>query len=262
MRLIDDAVDEGFLCRPVTERAQQRRTMLASIDKWLGQCLGEIEEGPLPPQVRYALRATAHCSDLGETPWTGLADAMRSDVREQPMLEWNDFLTYATGATVAPATIFIYLLGAKPDAAGFYWDLPEPPSHYAADLGIFCYLVHILRDLAKDAERSERLVTVPRSLIRHAGLEKADLREAILSRDPRVGTLAADLRQRASLHLDAGRGVLSALKAFIGPREHLALTGLIGIYQSLFDRFSADYFAGMADAPALEQALRKTLLPR
>lgn len=261
MRLIDDAVDDGFLCRPVADREHERGAMLADIDNWQGQCLGETEEGPLPEPVFRALQTTAHCSDLGETPWTGLADAMRCDVREQPMPDWEDFLGYAAGATVAPATIFIYLLGAKPAERGFSWDLPEPPVHYAADLGIFCYLVHILRDLAKDAERSERLVTVPDSLIEHAGLQKAGLTDAIRSRDPRVGALAADLRQRASSHLEAGRIALRALNPLIGRREQLALSGLIGIYETLFDRFSADYFAGMADAPALELALRKKLLP-
>lgn len=261
MRLIDDAVDDDFLRLPAGDRTRERNAMLADIDRWQGQCLGDTEEGPLPVQVYRALRKTAQCSDLGETPWTGLADAMRRDVREQPMPDWEDFLAYAAGATVAPATIFIYLLGAKPGATGFSWKLPEPPVHYAADLGIFCYLVHILRDLAKDAERSERLVTVPDSLIQQAGLHKTDLMAAIRSRNPGVISLAADLRQRASSHLHAGRDVLRSLKPLIGPREQLALSGLIGIYESLFDRFSADYFAGMADAPALEQALRKKLLP-
>lgn len=261
MRLIDDAVDDGFLCRPAEDREHERGAMLVDIDNWQSQCLGERVEGPLPAQVYRALQATAHCSDLGETPWTGLANAMRYDVREQPMPDWEDFLSYAEGATVAPATIFIYLLGAKPADRGFSWSLPEPPAYYAADLGIFCYLVHILRDLAKDAERSERLVTIPDALIEHAGLQKTGLSDAIRSRDPRVGSLAVDLRLRASSHLEAGRGALKTLKPLIGKREQVALSGLIAIYETLFDRFSADYFTGMADAPALEQALRKKLLP-
>ncbi|MEP6147478.1 MAG: squalene/phytoene synthase family protein, partial [Nisaea sp.] len=242
------------------EREHERSAMLADIDNWQDQCLGKREQGPLPAEVYRALKATAQRSDLGETPWTGLADAMRRDVYEQPMPDWDDFLGYAAGATVAPATIFIYLLGAKPAERGFAWDLPELPVHYAADLGIFCYLVHILRDLAKDAERSERLVTIPDSLIEDAELQKIGLSDAIRARDPRVGSLAADLRERASFHLNAGRDCLQPLRPLIGRREQLALSGLIGIYESLFDRFSADYFAGMADAPALEQALRKKLL--
>lgn len=261
MRLIDDAVDDEFLCRPAPDREKERGAMLADIDQWQAQCLGVAEEGPLPGTVLRALQATAHRSDLGDAPWTGLADAMRRDVREQPMPGWDDFLAYAAGATVAPATIFIYLLGAQPAEGGFSWALPEQPVHYAADLGIFCYLVHILRDLAKDAERSERLVTIPDALIEHAGLDKAGLSDAIKSRDPRIAVLASDLRQRAASHLEFGRNSLQAFKALIGRREQLALSGLIGIYESLFSRFSADYFAGMADAPALEQALRKKLLP-
>ena len=176
------------------------------------------------------------------------------------MPDWDEFLAYAEGATVAPATIFIYLLGAEPAADGFTWALPHPPEHYARDLGIFCYLVHILRDLAKDAARSERLITVPDALIRQAGLQKSELPDAVGARDPRVGTLAEDLRQRAACLLETGRDALQDLKPLIGRREQFALSGLIGIYESLFNRFSTDFFSGMADAPALEQQLRKALL--
>lgn len=260
MRLIDDAVDDDFLRRSFANRQQERGRMLADIDCWQAQCLGMRDDGPLPAPVCRALQVTAQRSDLGDTPWTGLADAMRRDVREQPMSDWNDFIDYAAGATVAPATIFVYLLGAEPRDAGFVWREPVLPVQYAEDLGIFCYLVHILRDLAKDAERSERLVTVPDSMIRDAGLTKAELSYAIISRDPRIGELAAGLRKRAAMHLEAGKKSLQTLQPLIGLREKLALSGLIGIYEALFKRFSADYFSGLADAPGLEQSLRKKLL--
>lgn len=260
MRLIDDTVDDDFLRRQASKREATRSAMLAEIEGWQAQALGISEEGPLPSQVVRALHATAHRSNLGDGPWTGLAGAMRRDVDEQPMPDWSDFLSYAEGATVAPATIFIFLLGAEPAESGFSWSLPHPPEHYARDLGIFCYLVHILRDFAKDAARSERLITVPDALIQQAGLQKSELPLAVGARDPRVGTLAEDLRQRAAGHLEAGRRALQDLKPLIGRRERFALSGLIGIYESLFNRFSADYFSSMADAPALEQQLRKDLL--
>ncbi|UUX50107.1 squalene/phytoene synthase family protein [Nisaea acidiphila] len=260
MRLIDDAVDDGFLVRPATDRAAARSEMLAAIDHWEAQCLGRAEEGPLPAPVQRALRRIVRISDLGDTPWRGLAEAMRRDARETPMVEWEDFLAYASGATVAPATIFIYLLAADPSEEGFRWRLPSPPEGYAEDLGIFCYLVHILRDLAKDAERSERLVTIPESLLRRAGIAKTELSEAVKQRDGRISILAADLRERAAAHLVKGRGALAELGPLIGRREYLALKGLIRIYVSLFERFGTDFFEGMAAAPGLETALRAELL--
>lgn len=260
MRLIDDAVDDDFLMRPAPERERDRRRMLQAIADWEAQCIGRTVEGPLPEAVRRAMQETVLVSDLGEAPWCGLAEAMRRDVEEREMTDWEDFLSYAEGATVAPATVFIYLLSAETDGSGFRCRLPEAPVTYAADLGIFCYLVHILRDLAKDAERSERLVTIPTSLLAEAGLERSRLSDAVRSRAPGVRQLASMLRSRAAGHLDLGRQALRRLKPVIGRREYFALKGLIGIYETLFERFSTDFFDGLASAPALEQTLRTTLL--
>jgi len=260
MRLIDDAVDDDFLMRPAPERDATRDRMLEDIRAWEAQCLGRAEQGPLPEPVRRAMRDTVLVSDLGEAPWRGLADAMRRDVEEREMTDWEDFLSYAEGATVAPATVFIYLLAAETEGGAFRIRLPEAPVSYAADLGIFCYLVHILRDLAKDADRSERLVTIPSSLLAEAGLEKSRLSEAVRSREPGVQRLASMLRSRAGGHLESGRQALKRLKPLVGRREYMALKGLIGIYETLFERFSTDFFDGLASARELEQTLRATLL--
>ncbi|WP_193180727.1 squalene/phytoene synthase family protein [Nisaea sediminum] len=260
MRLIDDAVDDDFLMRPAPERDAARGQMLAEIDAWEAQCLGRAEQGPLPEQVQRAMRDTVLASDLGDMPWAGLAAAMRRDVEERDMKDWEDFLSYAEGATVAPATVFIYLLAADPGQTAFRCRLPEAPVTYAADLGIFCYLVHILRDLAKDAERSDRLVTIPQSLLEEAGLEKHRLAEAVRTRDPGIPLLAAALRTKAGGHLKMGRQSLMRLKPLLGTREYFALAGLIRIYETLFERFSADFFEGLAAAPALERSLRADLL--
>ncbi|MBO6558960.1 MAG: squalene/phytoene synthase family protein [Nisaea sp.] len=260
MRLIDDRVDDDFLMRPAPARTETRELMLQEIDAWEGQCLGHAEQGPLPDPVRRAMQDIVLVSDLGETPWRGLADAMRRDVEEREMADWEDFLSYAEGATVAPATVFIYLLAAQPGRTGFHCDLPEAPVTYAVDLGIFCYLVHILRDLAKDAERSDRLVTIPQSLLAEAGLEKSGLSEAVRARDPRISQLAVLVRARANGHLELGRQSLARLKPFLGRREYFALSGLIRIYETLFERFSADFFEGLAAAPELELSLRADLL--
>lgn len=260
MRLIDDAVDDDFLMRPVPERAAGRSGMLEAIDGWEAQCLGRSDEGPLPPGVQRAIRDIVQNSDLGAPPWRGLADAMRRDVNETPMKDWQDFLAYAAGATVAPATVFIYLLSAEPTPDGFRARLPAPPEHYAEDLGIFCYLVHILRDLAKDADRSEHLVTIPESVLAEAGLEKTALAGAVRERDGRISLLAEILRDHATAHLEKGRRALGELRPLLGSREYYALKGLIAIYETLFARFGADFFEGSVEAPGLESKVRAELL--
>lgn len=123
MRVIDDIVDDGFLELTDHERDYAREDTLIAIDHWQQQIQAakidadnpHPESGPLSQQVFDALRLTLGRSDLEVDPWVDLADALRRDVAEDPMDEWDDFIAYCEGATAAPASIFVYLLSARFD---------------------------------------------------------------------------------------------------------------------------------------------------
>jgi len=157
MRLIDDFVDTVFLPLPPSERAARRPAALARLDEWRtgieaaasGTCT--TMEGPEAPVFR-ALAAVLPQTDLGVGPWQDLWRALRRDLEERPIDDWNGFLDYCGGATVAPAMVFIYILGSEEEAGAYRWTLPEPPSFYASDIAVFCYLVHILRDIVQDSK--------------------------------------------------------------------------------------------------------------
>ena len=179
MRVIDDAVDEGFMTRPPAERDAGRAAMTAEVEAWRRQTADGAPDGPLPATVATGFRATVGRSDLGPGPWDGLAAALSEDVAEAAMQDWPAFERYADGATVAPATVFIYLLACRYEAGAYRSYLPQPPVYYASDLGVFCYLVHILRDLAKDAGSRGRLVTIPTATLAEHGLDRYTLAEVV-----------------------------------------------------------------------------------
>ncbi len=149
-------VDEDFLTLTTEHRDAGRDEARRAIVDWLDQStVFGAAAGPLHPDGVAALADTAGRSDLGTWPWHALAGALLSDVEEREMRSWVDFLDYCAGATVAPAAIFIYLLAARYDPAGGYrYDLPRAARDYAKDLAVYCYIVHILRDLGKDAGQS------------------------------------------------------------------------------------------------------------
>jgi len=262
MRVIDDFVDETFLTQAPEQRNRGRAAALQAVSDWSGQCVSfQATPGPLHPDIVAALAATAGRSDLGPWPWPALAEAMRADVEEREMRSWSDFLSYCDGATVSPAAIFIYLLAADADPErGFRYDLDRPARDHAVDLAIYCYIVHILRDLAKDAERSPRLITIPADMLDAVGLARDELGQALRDKSPAIGALAGLLIEKALPHRDAGHKSLRAVGAHLGIVERGALNGLIAVYDRLFESARKDALKVALDGPAMEVALRRDLL--
>ena len=261
MRVIDDLVDEEFLPLPADEREAGRPEIARAIEDWTIQCTGdEATSGPLQADIAAAVAATAGQSDLGVWPWHALAAAMRIDAEEREMRTWDDFLEYCAGATVAPAAIFVYLLAADPDPSrGFRYGLPKPARDYAVDLAIYCYIVHILRDLAKDAGRSPRLITIPTDMLAEAGLARERLGQALAEKSPAIGALARLLIDRATPFRQAGHASLREVGAHLGLVERSALRGLIAVYDKLFERAGKDALAVALNGPAMEEELRRDL---
>jgi len=268
MRVIDDRVDEDFLTLTTEQRDAGRDEARQAIIDWLNQstvfgaAVGCSDAGPLHPDCVAALADTAGRSDLGAWPWHALAGALLSDVEEREMRNWADFLDYCAGATVAPAAIFIYLLAARHDpAVGYHYELPRAAREYAKDLAIYCYIVHILRDLGKDAGRSPRLITIPTEILAAAGLTRAGLSVALAERSPAIGVLAGLLISKARPFKAAGHAALREVGGHLGMVERLALNGLIAVYDRLFDRAGKDALAVALHGPAIEEVLRRDLLP-
>ena len=122
------------------------------------------------------------------------------------------FLAIATARRCLRRRFFIYLLAADADPErGFRYDLDRPARDHAVDLAIYCYIVHILRDLAKDAERSPRLITIPADMLDAVGLARDELGQALRDKSPAIGALAGLLIEKALPHRDAGHKSLGAV---------------------------------------------------
>lgn len=271
MRVIDDAVDEEFLTLPEAERSRTRAAMLEKVEAWRLHTAEGIGAGALPEAVARGFDLVVRPSDMGPGPWNGLAEALKEDVAEAPMDDWAAFERYAEGATVAPAIIFIYLLACREIPGGLSHGLPRPSRYYAADLGVFCYLVHILRDLAKDVgaagpdapgpRLAQRLITIPTEALTVAGLTRETLAEAVGAKaDARLDRLAADILARAEKRRKAGRARLSELSPLLGPREKAAIEALVQVYERLHRDFQKDYAQRLKSLPDLEEPIRRDIM--
>jgi len=249
MRLLDDAVDEQFLACPRMARQSGRRAMERFIDRWLDQALaaagGQFRANPksFEPLVFTALNHYAGASQLGVRPWQDLADAMRSDVGERGLATWDDFDTYCRGATVAPASVFIYILACRAgDGAETRFELPALPEYYAREMAIFCYLVHILRDLPVDAAKDAQLITLPDTVFSAARLDKQSLRQAVATGDiAAVQPLVDAVLARARRYLPTIETRRAELGQMLGATERCILEDLFARYRVAYEAISADY---------------------
>ena len=247
MRIVDDAVDEDYVVGASSSRDETE----AYITRWAQQAesamLGNfvVSEESIEPEIFFALNAFAGESEIGPTPWRHLGEAMQADVARRGIEDWGAFETYCRGASIAPAEIFLYILSCRIDGdRATASSLPRPALYYARDLGLFCYLVHIVRDLAKDARRDDNLIVVPRALLDELGLADGGLLAAIEARDgAALRPLITILLERAQAHRLRGEKRMQEIATELSPNANMALAGLVGRYVKTFETLLADYDA-------------------
>jgi len=242
MRVLDDAIDEDFLELAKEERAGRRDDTLVLIDQWRAQVaaaqLGQFEASAdsIEPEVFGLLSHYLSRSQLGTEPFEKLAASMRSDVEERGLNTWEDFFGYCEGASVAPGSVFIYLLACEMDDDGISTiDLPESPMDYAREMALFCYLTHILRDLPEDAQRDPQLLTLPTEMLQDAGFDREGFRSAVQSSAPEVERVRAILRRKAGAYSVRTEKKIADLAPNISTRSLEILRYLYGLYHATFE---------------------------
>lgn len=274
MREIDDFVDDAFLALNPDRRAADRAAARRRVEDWRRQCSAALSGDPLDgeaadgvhPLIRQALSDTLGASDFGAGPWHALAQAMRRDVDETPFRTWSDFDAYCEGATVAPAAIFLYVLSARFDADRAVHTLPAAIEDCARDMAVFCYLVHIARDLTKDAAASANLITLPQDALAACGLTREGLNEdwsgqsGTAEENDSVVALVATLADRAASYRERAEDWRRRVSEGLGLREKAALTALMSVYKALHDRIAADPAIVVSRDPAKQARLKQEAL--
>jgi phytoene synthase len=214
MRWVDDRVDEGDSAPP--ELAEWEKAIEGNFEGEFGSA-----------SYGAALSDTLSRFDLPLEPWQNLQKAMRYDLETRSFHTYQDFLDYAEGATVAPASVFATLLLMRIDGERYRPALPYPVIRDAVRRSaIACYEVHILRDARED-------LVCGRNYFPQDELDEyhLDARKG-LTADWRPYLRAYALRIRGSW--DRGVADLQAIEGPMTPRDKLMLHLLVEFYgQSL-----------------------------
>ena len=269
IRVIDDFVDDDFLARTAAERAAGRADAHRLVSDWLAareEALagrtGGAGNGLPDARILNSVASLYQGADIGALPWRLLARSMHHDIDEEPFRDWDDFVVYCEGATVAPASIFLYVVAANLEGApAARHRLPADPADCVRDMAIFCYLVHIARDITKDAAAGPALLTIPDSVLGAHGLTHSEMAAAALREgDPRMRGLILDLAERAGDYRKRGEAWRDRLLPLLGLRERTAFSGLMAVYGALHDRLCADPDFALLHDPDKREAARRSAL--
>lgn len=260
MRIVDDRIDEipdrALLPEPRRSREHEvveawERSVLSSYEGLRPS--REMVEGCEHPDADAVLEAFAR--SVGEFPvprdlWVNFFRSMRWDIDHDRFATWNDFVTYAEGASVSPTTIYLVLLASGPEHSLGRRTLPDgiDLNRCGRELGIFAYVAHIIRDIAEDLRVGRRgLVYLTREDMKRHGVTedalRADLRRGRARRATR--SLVADLVGRARSHLAAGRTSMARLSGNTGSDCAFILELVVTMYERVIDKIEACGFDPM-----------------
>lgn len=262
MRIVDDRVDDVLARKGVgAEERAQERDILEAWHRIVTACL----EGSSPaeddirgsdyPRIDELLTAFKEAIRKFPVPavlWENFFTAMRRDLEQYGFATYSEFLEYTEGASVAPATIYLYLIAAEQDSEedAFY-----PPSDFdliqcGRQLGLFTYIGHILRDLARDlAAGDQGLLYLAADDMAAHGLTAQTLLTDLASgsSSPPLRALTCDLVERARAAAERGRACMQVLEGKLSSDRAFILELIVRIYEKVVEKIAACSYDLMAD---------------
>jgi phytoene/squalene synthetase len=234
MRAIDDLIDNHKAeNKRISEN--EKELFIISVNDWIKTILDKTKNDP----SQKILLDTIEKYKIPAWPLENFAKSMIYDIHHDGFATMKDFLEYAEGASVAPASIFVHLCGIR-----------NIEDHYASPLfelknastpcAVFSYLVHIIRDFQKD--QYNHLNYFADDLIEKHGLTRIKLNDIAHGAHVNNGfrdlireyyQLADEYRQRT---FDAIRNIQS----YLDPRYQLSLDIIFNLYLMVFERIDID----------------------
>jgi phytoene synthase len=253
MRIVDDRIDNlpspGRLDSDLQKRELE---VLAAWERVIQSCCHEIHPtASLLASCGFS-EAEAVCESFIASHrafpvpnhlWANFFAAMRSDLTDGVFIRWSDFLAYAEGATVAPTTIYLWLIAARREKSKAVRGLPRSfdVDECGRQLGLFAYLAHIIRDLSEDITgTATRLCIVQEDMLAH-GVSPEMLRNEAQDRQasPATRGLVREILQRARNHLSQGRSLAERISGFLDNDCRFVLELIITMYEQVIAKIES-----------------------
>ena len=230
MRAIDDLIDDHKASgKGISET--EKKQFEDEVRTWLRIFFKGDSQHPLQDELTKTIRRFV----IPSWPLEAFAKSMIYDIYNNGFDSLPTFLDYASGASVAPAAIFVHLAGLIP-GNGEYSEPLFDVKEAARSCAVFSYLVHIIRDFQKD--QLNNLNYFADDLIEKHGLTRKKLSEIARGAEIPEGfrnligeyyALADEYRQKTTRCIDL-------IWPYLEPRYQLSLEIIFELYLLVFEK--------------------------
>jgi phytoene/squalene synthetase len=235
MRAIDDLID-NHKAKNKLIAVNERKEFVTNVDDWLRMIMISEECNPL----HIELIETVKKFRIPLWPMEDFAKSMIYDINNDGFPTLEAFISYAGGASVAPASIFVHLNGLQ-KTGDTYENPPFDVKWAATPCAIFSYLVHIIRDFQKD--QLNNLSYFADDLIIKYGLTRNDM-HTFAEGKPVDANFRILIKQYYSL-ADEYRwktyDIINEISPLLEPRYQLSLEIIFDLYLMVFERIDLEH---------------------
>lgn len=234
LREIDDYVDNYKSSHSIISEDEKEK-MIANVYDWIKK----IQNGKTSRFLDNELTEVLEKFQIPLWPMEVFARSMIYDIQHDGFSSVNEFLDYAQGASVAPASIFVHLCGLKKINGHFTaptFDIKE----VATPCSIFSYLVHIIRDF--QADQKNNLNYFADDLIQKYGLSRMDLKEMADGAKIKNGfrDMIREYLKLADKYRQETVFMINRISPVLENRYRLSLHIIFNLYLMVYERIDVD----------------------
>ncbi len=230
MRMIDDLIDDRK-SRQESISCLEQEELSKRVNSWI-DCLEQVpDDDPFYAELSFTISTFKIPLQL----FHNFAKSMIYDISHDGFSTLEEFLDYAEGASVAPASIFVHLC-CLIEENGEYRIPDFDVMDVARPCAIFSYLVHIIRDFQED--QLNNLNYFAHDLLRKHHLLPADLRNIAEGAPipPSFREVIGEYLQYAERYRERTLLELQKLSGILDGRYLMSLHVIYQLYKMVFDR--------------------------
>ena len=234
MRAIDDLID-NYKTEHKTIANEDKAQFEREVNTWINTIVSASESYPTQNEIIQ----TVQRFHIPAWPLEAFAKSMIYDVYNDGFPTLQHYLDYASGASVAPASIFVHLCGLKKENNQYIapkFDVKQA----ATPCAIFSYVVHIIRDFVKD--HTHNLNYFPDDLMSKNGLNRENLLAMAQGAEITTGfrNMIRELYAVADNYRQKTYEAMQSIKPQLEPRSQLSLEIIFSLYLMVFERIDIE----------------------
>ncbi len=230
MRMIDDLIDNRKSAEEKIS-CMEKQLLTEKVNNWIN-CLNDFStEDPFLKELIDTIAKFKIPLKL----FHNFARSMQFDIDHTGFSTFEEFLLYANGASVAPASVFVHLCCLN-KTNGDYYPAKFDVIEVARPCAIFSYIVHIIRDFQKDQWNNLNYFAL--DILEKYSLTPSDLKN-IADGSPIPDSFRKMMKEyylQAQFYGAQTLMVLDKIASRVKGRYFLSLQIIFNLYQQIFNR--------------------------